>query len=125
MTGVSEGRSSSDADRLLIARISGIAQRHARWRELTDAEIAVAVAELRAVAGGRPDLLAEEAGILIGFYQDDDLQGPRARNAARLCREAGADEALIPQWIPEGKRRAELRRKPPFSDPARRAPRPQ
>src|SRR5271155_94318 len=119
MTGVSEGRSSSDADRLLIARISGIAQRHAHWRELTDAEIAVAVAELREVAGDRPDLLAEEAGILIGFYQDDDLQGPKAANAARLCRAAGADEALIPQWIGEGKRRAEARRKPPFSHPAR------
>ena len=89
MTGIYKGRSSSDPDGLLIARISGIAQRHARWRELTGAEIAVAVAELRAVAGGRPDLLAEEAGILIGFYQDDDLQGPRARNAARLCRRQG------------------------------------
>jgi hypothetical protein len=48
-----------DCDRLLVARISGIAKRHAQWRAPTEAEIAAAVAELREVAGDRPDLLAE------------------------------------------------------------------
>ena len=43
------------------------------------------------------------------------------RVAARLCRLAGADEALIPQWAEEGRRRAEIRRMPPFSAPARRS----
>jgi hypothetical protein len=34
---------------------------------------------------------------------------------AELCRMAGADEALIPQWIQEGRRRAEAAKLPPFS----------
>jgi hypothetical protein len=53
---------------LLIARISGIALRHARWRKPTGDETAAAVAELQEVAGDRPDLLAEEAGLLLGYY---------------------------------------------------------
>jgi hypothetical protein len=31
-----------------------------------------------------------------------------AETAAALCIEAGADETLIPQWVEEGRRRAEL-----------------
>ena len=34
---------------------------------------------------------------------------------AELCRMAGADEALIPQWIDEGRCRAEAAQPPPFS----------
>lgn len=50
----------SNADQLLSARISGICSRYcARGRiEAPD----TAVAELRQVAGGRPDLLAAHAG---------------------------------------------------------------
>jgi hypothetical protein len=77
-------------------------------------EIAAAAAELREVAGGRPDLLAEEAGILLGFHEGG-LKEPRARCAAQLLIAAGADESLIPAWIEEGRRRAGLRRHPPFS----------
>ena len=43
--------------------------------------------------------------------------------AAELCRAAGADESLIEGWIEEGRRRAEARRLPPFSQPTRRQPR--
>ena len=39
---------------------------------------------------------------------------------AELCRMAGADEALIPQWIQEGCRRVEAATLPPFSRPGRR-----
>ena len=39
-----------------------------------------------------------------------------------LCRMAGADEALIPQWIDEDRRQAEVAKLPPFSRPGR-APR--
>lgn len=103
-----------DRDRLLVARISGIAKRHAQWRAPTEAEIAAAVAELREVAGDRPDLLAEEAGIVLGFHEGG-LDEPRAKAAARLLIAAGAGESLIPQWIQEGRRRSEAARLPPFS----------
>jgi hypothetical protein len=56
-------------NRLLIAHISGIAMHHASWREPTEPESAAAVAELREAVGDRPDLLAEEAGLLAGFHE--------------------------------------------------------
>jgi hypothetical protein len=104
-----------------VARLSAIAQRHARWRELTEAETAAAVAEIRETAGARSDLLAEVAGIMLGA-SEGELDAPTARTAAHLCRLAGADEDLIPEWIQEGRRRAETARLPPFSQPRRRAP---
>ena len=61
--------------------------------------------ELRELAGGRADLLARVAGIFEGA-SGGELDEPLARQAARLCRLAGADESLIPQWIAEGRRRA-------------------
>ena len=47
------------ADRLLIAELTGEAGHRAKWRELTEDEEAAAVAALRELAGGRADLLAE------------------------------------------------------------------
>lgn len=82
------------------------------------------MAELRETADGRHDLLAEVAGILVGAHEGG-LDEPRARTAAQLCHLAGADEDLTPQWIEEGRSRAEARRMPPFSRPGRRAARPQ
>ena len=110
---VNQGRRAADAHRLLVARLAGIANRHSRWRELTESETAAAVDELQEVAGGRGDLLAEVAGILLGA-REGDLDEPKAKVAAELCRLAGADEPLIPAWIEEGKRRVETRRLPPF-----------
>ena len=105
-----------------MARLSAIAQRHARWRELTEAETTAAVGELRETAGARSDLLAEVAGIMLGA-SEGELDEPKAKAAAELCRQAGADEGLIPEWIAEGRRRAEAARLPPFSRPGQRAPR--
>jgi hypothetical protein len=113
-------RRTPDYDRLLVARISGIARRHASWRAPAENEIAAAVAELREVAGDRPNLLAEEAGIQLGFHEGG-LDEPRAKAAAQLLIAAGADENLIPGWIEEGRSRAEIRHRPPFSSPGRRA----
>jgi hypothetical protein len=59
-------RVSPDPDRLTAAMLRGAAQHHARWRDLTADEQAAAVAELQDLAGGRADLLAEQACILIG-----------------------------------------------------------
>jgi hypothetical protein len=119
---MAQDRPGPDHDRLLRARLDGIALRHADWHEPAADETAAAAQELREVAGGRSDLLAEVAGLLLGFYQGGPDE-PRAKAAAHFCIAAGADEALIPAWVKEGKRRAEARRMPPFSQPAPRAPR--
>ena len=49
------------ADRILVAQLTGEARHRARWRELSGGEEAAAVAGLRELAGGRADLLAEVA----------------------------------------------------------------
>ena len=113
-------RRAPDHDRLLVARISGIARRHASWRAPAGNEITAAAAELREVAADRPDLLAEVAGIGLGFHEGG-LDEPRAKAAAQVLIAAGADESLIPRWIDEGRRRAEIRHRPPVSNPGRRA----
>ena len=103
------------ADRILVAQLHGEARHHARWRELSSDEEAAAVAALRELAGGRADLLAEVAGILEGT-SEGKLDEPLTRQAAGLCRKAGADPDAIPAWIEEGRRRAANAGRPPFSD---------
>jgi hypothetical protein len=102
------------ADRILVAELFGEARHHAKWRDLTAAEEDAAVAELRDLAGGRADLLAEVAGILEGA-REGELDEPLARQAAMLCRKAGADAEAIPLWIEEGRRRRASAKQPPFS----------
>ena len=85
------------ADRILVAKISGEAKHHATWRELTADEEAAAVAALRELAGGRADLRAEACGVIEG-----KLHEPLARQAAELCRTAGAGPEAIPRWIARG-----------------------
>jgi hypothetical protein len=101
-----------EADRQTVARLTGAAGRHARWRQPTEAETAAAVDELRQIAGHRGDLLAEVAGLLIGFYRETN-QERKAQAAAHYCIAAGADPDLIPQWIEEGRCRAAVARQPP------------
>jgi hypothetical protein len=102
------------ADRILVAQLTGEARHHARWRELSSEEEAAAVAELRELAGGRADLLAEVAGVLEGT-SETDMDGSLARCAARLCRLAGADPEAIPAWVEEGRRRRAAVNQPPPS----------
>ena len=106
------------SSRLLSARLSAIALRHARFGGLTAAEKASGAAELKEVAGDRGDLLAEVAGLMLGTAES---KGPeyeaRSQAVAELCRMAGADETVIPQWIQEGRRRAEAAQLPLFSRP--------
>ena len=97
-----------------MAELTGEARHHAKWRPLTEDEEAVAVAELREIAGGRGDLLAEVAGILEGT-SEGELNEPLARQAADLCRNAGADLEAIPRWIETGRARRANARRPPFS----------
>jgi len=109
------------ADRILIAQLTGAARHHVGWRELTEAEEAAAVAELRELAAGRADLLAQVAGLAEGF-SDGELDEPLARQAAQLCRKAGADPEAIAAWVEEGRRRRAAARMPPFSAPHYRRP---
>ena len=103
-----------ESDRILVAQLSGEARHHARWRELTADEERAAVTELREIAGGRADLLAEVAGIFEGA-SEGEMDEPLCRQAAGLCRKAGADPEAIPAWIEEGRRRKAAARRPPFS----------
>ena len=67
------------ADRILIAQLHGEAKHHARWLELTGAEYEAAVGELRKLAGGRGDLLAHVAGILLGAAEGGYDEPPPTR----------------------------------------------
>jgi hypothetical protein len=84
---MNQDRPGPDLDRMLVAELTGEVRRHAKWRSLTGEEEAEALAELRALAGGRADLLAEVAGIFEGT-SEGELDEPLARSAARLCRQA-------------------------------------
>ena len=109
------------ADRILVAQLTGEARHRAKWRDLTEAEHAAAVGELRELAAGRADLLAEVAGIFEGT-SEGELDEPLARQAAQLCRDAGADPDAIPAWVEEGRRRRAAAGLPPFSAATRRRP---
>ena len=108
-----------ELDQLTVARLTGAAWRHAPGREPSGAETAAAVRELREIAGGRGDLLAEVAGLLIGYYRRtaDEL---RARAAAYYCITAGAGLELIPRWIDVGCSRAAAARLIPPAVPETR-----
>jgi hypothetical protein len=70
--------------------------------------VEAAVTELREIADGRADLLAERAGITLGFYaraNRDEWQS-KALQAALLIA-AGADLTRLTEWIEEGQQRAE------------------
>ena len=84
--------------------ISGEAKHHAKRRELTADEEAAAVAALPELAGGWADLRAEVCGVMEGV-SEGELHEPLARQAAELCRKAGAGPEAIPRWIAEGRKR--------------------
>lgn len=101
-------------DRLTAARIAATTRRHARARALTGAEEAAALAELAEVAAGRADLLAEQAGIALGFHEHD-IDAQVYLQVAQLCIKAGADTTLISRWIEEGRQRAAAAKQIPFT----------
>jgi hypothetical protein len=104
----------TDAERILTARITGTATRYARARLLTTAEEAEALASLTELAAGRTDLLAQVAGLALGF-SEGTWDEPRQRQVAQLLIKAGADQELIPRWIEEGRRRSEAARSVPHT----------
>src|SRR6266566_1095917 len=76
-------RSLSQQDGILRARLCGTAMHHAKWRELTEQETADAAAALCELAAGRTDLLAEQAGLLIGA-SEGTLHEPLKHSAAQV-----------------------------------------
>jgi hypothetical protein len=94
-------------DGIIRAGIAGTASRHAS-RDPLDVE--GALAELREVAGDRGDLLAERAGIIFGFRDEDERDGrwPSRALQAALCIAAGADLTRLTEWIAIGEERARL-----------------
>jgi hypothetical protein len=108
-----------ELDQLTVARLTGTAWRHAPGREPTEAETADAVRELREIAAGRGDLLAEVAGLLIGYYRRT-AEERKARAAAYFCIAAGAGLELIQRWIEVGCARAAAARLIPPAVPEAR-----
>ena len=108
-----------ELDELTVARLAGAAWRNASGPEPSAAEAAVAVRELREVAVGRGDLLAEVTGLLIGYYRRT-AEEARARGAAYFCIAAGAGLEMIPQWIEVGCSRAAAARLIPPAVPETR-----
>ena len=71
-------------------------------------DVEAAVAELREIADGRGDLLAERAGLTLGLYaRENPDEWEREAVVAALLIAAGADLARLPEWIEEGQQRAE------------------
>jgi hypothetical protein len=67
------------------------------------------VAELREIANGRGDLLAERAGVILAFHDEDERDGRWQRRAleATLCIAGGVDLTRLTESIAERQRRAE------------------
>jgi hypothetical protein len=99
-------RRKPDPDGIIGANIAGTASRHASRQPL---DVEAAVAELREVANGRGDLLAERAGVILGFHEEDARDGrwPSRALQAALCIAAGADLTRLTEWIAVGQERAE------------------
>jgi hypothetical protein len=72
---------------------------------LTAGEEATAVAEVKQAAAGWAGLLAECAGLALG-YGEHQCDAARYRQIADLCIAAGIDETLIEAWIEVGRQRA-------------------
>ena len=97
--------SSLALDRLLVTKPTMHALGYAQNRQLTAEETSTAVAELKHAAAGWAALLAECAGLVLG-YSENQFDAIRYRQIAELCIAAGVDEMLIEAWVEVGRQRA-------------------
>jgi hypothetical protein len=95
---MASGHRKPNPDRILVARLSGTAVRLAR----AGGPIDEALAELRTLAGGLGDLLAETAGVMTGAWTARVETGDYLLAAALLV-VAGADHDLIGRWVEVGR----------------------
>jgi len=92
-------------DRLLVTPIVAPAAPSAPGWRLTADEEATAVAELKQAAAGWAALVAECAGLALG-YGEHQPGAARYRHMAELCVAAGVDQTLVEAWIEVGRQRA-------------------
>ena len=97
--------SSIAPDRLLVTPIIAPTTPSTPGWRLTAEEAATAVAGLKQAAAGWAALLAECAGLALG-YGEHQCDAARYRQIADLCIAAGIDEMLIEAWIEVGRQRA-------------------
>jgi hypothetical protein len=103
--GMAVKRSKPDPDGITRAELAGTVGRYVSQKPL---DVEAAVTELREIANGRADLLAERAGITLGFYARDNRDEWRRRALeAALLIAAGADLTRLTEWIVVGRERAE------------------
>lgn len=95
-------RSPMHPDKHREIALTGLARRHA-MEDTSDPE---AIAELRLLAQGRADLLAEAAGMAIGGYlAAPGMNDPRTLRAGWLLVAAGADPTLVTGHVDATRRR--------------------
>jgi hypothetical protein len=97
--------SSLTSDRLLATKGTEAGTSPVPRQQLTVGEAASAVAGLKQAATGWAALLAECAGLALG-YGEHQFDADRYRQIAELCIAAGVDRALVEAWIEVGRRRA-------------------
>jgi hypothetical protein len=97
--------SSLARDNLLAAPATGPATHTAHSGRLTADEEAAAVTELTQAAPGLAAMLAECAGLALG-YGEHRVDAARYRQVAELCIAAGVDQTLIEAWVDVGRQRA-------------------
>jgi hypothetical protein len=94
-----------DPDGITTAQLAGTVGRFVSRRPL---DVEAAVTELREIANGRGDLLAERAGVTLGLYaRENSDEWPRKALQAALLIAAGADLTRLAEWIAVGQERAE------------------
>jgi hypothetical protein len=101
----SGGMSSIAPEHLPITQPTGPATRSARSGPFTPDQQATAAAELKQAAPRWAALLAECAGMALG-YGEHQVDAARYRQIADLCAAAGVDQSLIEAWIEVGRQRA-------------------
>jgi hypothetical protein len=106
-----------ERDQAIVSKLYTIATR--TWEEPTGPDRTGRLNELTAAAGGRTDLLAEAAGILLGTRPDDD-HDPRHRQhsagaGAEMLLELAQtpeDDPKVQRWVPIGAERRTRWRRP-------------
>ena len=92
-------------DRLLAPPATGPATLPATGWRLTAEEEATTVAALTQADARWAALLAECAGLALG-YGEHQFDAARYRQIAELCIAAGVDETLVEAWIEVGRQRS-------------------
>jgi hypothetical protein len=102
--------SERELDRLILAEISAVTGRHMPLSGPYPYGEATAIADVRAVARGRADLLAQFAGTYLGLSLVELIGQLAAQmvGQASLAVRAGADMDQVARWIPVGEARGEI-----------------